>query len=100
MAYYKDVDVIEAIYDALRTPPLKGVLTDTMSLAVAMAERMPTAAVREVVYGKWRKVYPTYELNIIARNHEPCYVCSKCNAHVDVKTPFCPICGAVMREER
>lgn len=60
---------------------------------------MPPAAVREVVYGKWRKVYPTYELNIIARNHEPCYVCSKCNAHVDVKTPFCPICGAVMREE-
>ena len=62
-------------------------------------QAIPTADVREVVHGEWRKVYPTYELNIIARKHEPCYVCSKCNAHVDVKTPFCPICGAYMRKE-
>ena len=52
MAYYKDDDVIEAIYDALRTPPLKGVLTDTMSLAVAMAKKITIADVREVTLCK------------------------------------------------
>lgn len=36
-------DVIECVYKALRTPPLKGVFTDTMSLAIGMVNDLPPA---------------------------------------------------------
>ena len=36
-------DVVECVYKALRTPPLKGVFTDTMSLAVRMVNDLPSA---------------------------------------------------------
>lgn len=75
-------------------------LPETKRELLHMIDYQETADVREVVHGKWRKVYPAYELNIIARKHEPCYVCSKCNAHVDVKTPFCSNCGADMRGDK
>lgn len=39
----KRSDATEAVYKALRTPPLKGVLTDTMSLAVALVQDIPSA---------------------------------------------------------
>ena len=99
MAYYKDVDVIEAIYDALRTPPLKGVSTDTMSLAVAMAEKITDADVRENTHGKWlRRSYIGY-----GREPDWChtyYMCSACRGWVSEKGyDFCPNCGADMRKK-
>lgn len=36
-------DAVECVYKALRTPPLKGVLTDTMSLAIGMVNELPSA---------------------------------------------------------
>ena len=36
-------EVIECVYKALRTPPLKSVFTDTMSLAISMVNDMPSA---------------------------------------------------------
>ena len=36
-------DVVECVYKALRTPPLKGVFTDTMSLAIRMVNDLPSA---------------------------------------------------------
>jgi len=36
-------EAIECVYKALRMPPLKGVLTDTMSLAEAMVNELPSA---------------------------------------------------------
>lgn len=36
-------DVIGCVYKALRTPPLKGVFTDTMSLAISMVNELPSA---------------------------------------------------------
>lgn len=35
--------VVECVYKALRTPPLKGVFTDTMSLAIRMVNDLPSA---------------------------------------------------------
>lgn len=35
--------VVECIYKALRTPPLKGTFTDTMSLAISMVNELPSA---------------------------------------------------------
>lgn len=35
--------VVECVYKALRTPPLKGVFTDTMSLAISMVNELPSA---------------------------------------------------------
>lgn len=37
--------VVECVYEALRTPPLKGVLTDTMSLAISMVNELPSVEV-------------------------------------------------------
>ena len=39
----KRSDAVEVVYKALRTPPLKGVLTDTMSLAIALVQDVPSA---------------------------------------------------------
>ena len=36
-------DAAEVVYKALKTPPPKGVLTDTMSLAVALVRDIPSA---------------------------------------------------------
>ena len=38
--FSRDV-VIECVYKALRTPPLEGDLTDTMSLAIRMVNDLP-----------------------------------------------------------
>ena len=43
----KRQDVVECVYEALRTPPLKGVLTDTMSLAISMVNALPSAEQKE-----------------------------------------------------
>ena len=40
--FSKDV-VIECVYKALRIPPLKGVFTDTMSLAISMVNDLSSA---------------------------------------------------------
>ena len=37
----KRSDAAEVVYKALKTPPLKGVLTDTMSLAIALVRDIP-----------------------------------------------------------
>lgn len=39
----KRSDAAEVVYKALKTPPLKGVLTDTMSLAIALVRDIPSA---------------------------------------------------------
>ena len=39
----KRSDAAEVVYKALKTPPLKRVLTDTMSLAIALARDIPSA---------------------------------------------------------
>ena len=35
-------DAVECVYKALRTPPLKGAFTDTMSLAISMVNELPS----------------------------------------------------------
>lgn len=42
--------VVECVYEALRTPPLKGVLTDTMSLAISMVNNLPSAQQKPLKY--------------------------------------------------
>lgn len=39
----KRSDAAEVVYKALKTPPLKGVLTDTMSLAIALVRDISSA---------------------------------------------------------
>lgn len=39
----KRSDAAEVVYKALKTPPLNGVLTDTMSLAIALVRDIPSA---------------------------------------------------------
>ena len=48
--------------------------------------------VRENTHGKWN-------LQEINEDHEYEWVCSECKERNDVKTAFCPNCGADMRGE-
>ena len=82
-------DAIEAIYQAIRTT-LTGTFTDSMSLAIAMAENIPSAE-PERKKGKWQ-----------CRKGSDCWECSQCHAvleNVDLGMHnfyFCYHCGANM----
>lgn len=79
----KRSDATEAVYKALKTPPLKGVLTDTMSLAVALVQDIPSA---DRPQGEWIDVGNWMGIE-----------CSRCKCHSRYVTPFCPQCGAKMK---
>ena len=89
-------DVVECVYKALRTPPLKGVLTDTMSLAIGMVNDLPLAQ-PERKKGKW----------IDDRGLYMCSSCGKLWTHwwarvvplnqMCKELRYCPMCGADMR---
>ena len=80
-------DVVECVYKALRTPPLKGVFTDTMSLAIRMVNDLPSAQ-KERNTGHW----------ILDRSGS--YCCSKCmepcSTYVMMRPrdKFCKMCGS------
>lgn len=92
-------DVVEALYQAIRTT-LTGTFADSMSLAIAMVNNLPSAE-PERNKGEWNfigdnmfecthcgVVYTTQQLNGL-RNYA-----------VDPYTPrFCPNCGADMRSD-
>ena len=92
-------DVVEALYQALRTQ-LQGTFTDSMSLAISMAKALPSA---EPKTGKW--VYDKYYA---------VHVCSECDEQAleeytvnprtldrdydEVLSEYCPHCGSRMLE--
>lgn len=84
-------DVIECVYKALRTPPLEGGFTDTMSLAIGMVNDLPPAQL-ERKKGFWEWV------------DDMDYRCSVCHKYVygclgEVLSghyKFCPYCGCAM----
>ena len=84
----KRSDAAEVVYKALKTPPLKGVLTDTMSLAIALVRDIPSA---DRPKGEWIK----------SKTHASMWVCSNCDwGYQDCYDfDYCPSCGADMRGE-
>ena len=87
--------VAEVVYKALRTPPPKGVLTDTMSLAIALVQDIQSA---DRPQGEWIGEADGYA------DGEPVYdiwYCSNCDYAVDDDEPptwnFCPNCGCRMK---
>lgn len=96
MELIKPIDCAEAIYEALRTPMLKGTLTDTMSLAISLVKEVPTIDAEPVKHGQW-----VYVRTII--NGEKEYKCSECNAPLycygtpkQAHYDYCYSCGARM----
>lgn len=62
-----------------------------MALYANHIKEIPTADVRENIYGAW--VSPGH-------GDTPCvYICSACNSPQDRRTKFCPECGADMRRQ-
>ena len=82
----KRSDATEVVYKALRTPPLKGVLTDTMSLAAALVRDIPSA---DRPQGEWIDEHEDGRGSWVGT----CNQCGKEN-HVD---NFCPNCGCRMK---
>lgn len=88
----KRSDAAEVVYKALKTPPPKGALTDTMSLAIALVQDIPSA---DRPQGEW--------IEWLAPNGIDCGAeCSNCGKHIgsvpSYGTNYCPNCGADMRE--
>lgn len=83
-------DVVEALYQAIRTT-LTGTFTDSMSLAIAMANNLPSVESEEQKKGKWQR-----------RKGSDCWECSQCHAVLENDDLgmhnfyFCYHCGANM----
>lgn len=79
-------DVVECVYKALRTPPLKGVFTDTMSLAIRMVNDLPSAQPERT--GRW----------ILDRSGR--YCCNRCMepcagyVMMRPRDKYCKMCGS------
>ena len=79
-------DVVECVYKALRTPPLKGVFTDTMSLAIRMVNDLPSAQPERT--GHW----------ILDRSGR--YCCNRCMepcagyVMMRPRDKYCKMCGS------
>ena len=78
--YIEREKAINAVFEAY---------ADGRSVYIAL-ETIPAADVRPVVWGRW----------IDTDNYYQRWKCSVCGCHTrDARPPFCPNCGADMREE-
>ena len=74
-----------------KTPTLTGTFTDSMSLAIAMTNNLPSAEPEERKKGKWQR-----------RKGSDCWECSQCHAVLENDDLgmhnfyFCYHCGANM----
>ena len=86
-------DVAEALYQAIRTT-LTGTFTDSMSLAIVMANNLPSAEEPERKKGKWIEQDDGW-----GGTYYECSCCGEAFVLID-GTPadnlynFCPSCGA------
>lgn len=89
--FIKREDVVEALYEAIKTD-FRSTFTDSMSLAIAMANNLPSVN-PEQKKGKW-----------LRRKGEDCWECSECHAvleNSDVGNHnfyYCYHCGANMMD--
>lgn len=103
----KRSDAAEVVYKALKTPPLKGVLTDTMSLAIALVRDIPSA---DRPQGEWIEVrafdaFGGDEAAWMAHGNPIAFhYCSECKEQTrldefgeEVLSKYYPNCGADMR---
>lgn len=84
--------VVECVYMALRTPPLKGAFTDTMSLAVRMVNDLPPAQ-PEIIYCKDCKHHWTHK----CMDSMPIEICDLNQTFYDANIDYCSL--AERREE-
>lgn len=82
-------DVVEALYQALRTQ-LQERFTDSMSLAISMANALPSAE----KMGIWLS-----EPRYLGDAYKGYWRCSECQTYLKLKTKYCPNCGAKMEDE-
>ena len=90
----KRSDAAEVVYKALKTPPPKGVLTDTMSLAIALVQDIPSA---DRPQGEWKD--RTHYTLIAQVNFAYCSECGQPIMHEHTRPlwNYCPNCGARMK---
>ena len=77
-------DVVEALYKALRTQ-LRGTFADSMSLAMSMAQALPSAEQIQTMQEQERQ--------------EDTYECPNRLGEVHINYIYCPFCGIRMESE-
>lgn len=73
-------DVVEALYQAIRTT-LTGTFTDSMSLAIVMANNLPFVELERTAKVDRDTIFPVK-------------VCGICHSIVDYPNKYCSECGA------
>ena len=116
MSRYKDVD---EILEAMDTWPKYGCKPDGRFIEltketeadyvpyvhyddmVQAVTGTPVQDVAPVVHAHWIELYDPISYVSIGYEYVPKIIinCSNCNNEVEVKTPYCPNCGAKMDEE-
>lgn len=86
--FIKREDVVEALYEAIRTD-FRSTFTDSMSLAITMANNLPTAE-QERKKGNWIIKEEDW------RKQLEWDECSECGFVTTKQYNFCPNCGADM----
>ena len=68
---------------------------------VKVVKGIPSLDVAPVVHAHWIELYDPISYVSIGYEYVPKIIinCSNCNNEVEVKTPYCPNCGAKMDEE-
>ena len=103
----KRSDAAEVVYKALKTPPPKGALTDTMSLAIALVQDISSA---DRPRGEWIEVrafdaFGGDEATWMAHGNPIAFhYCSECKEQTrldefgeEMLSKYCPNCGARMK---
>lgn len=85
--------VVECVYEALRTPPLKGVLTDTMSLAISMVNNLPSAE-PEPLTDKEQRIF----LAAMAREEKVCKEADRNYTRAPYEESLMSICKSIKRK--
>ena len=82
-------DVAEALYQAIRTT-LTGTFTDSMSLAIAMANNLPSAELKERTAKVSNQIFNNSSPDTVGAWIGTC----ECGELVSYSSKYCHMCGA------
>ena len=92
--YIEREAVLKHLRECEGTPPEIGYTYPIFKALECFVEDVPAADVSPVVHGRWSEPYEIYGFDIMGRD---CSVCGR--TYGEVKSNYCPNCGARMDGE-